>query len=115
MCKTPGKEKFINYRTTEMMDDFMLLWKVRQSALWNTELLSAVAPLELMCQKNHVKKTLLKEARHPMSAHFTANERVSIGPRKGDLNFILRERNWPFKSVLYTSLNPKSFKWKPIF
>lgn len=36
--ETAGMQRFINCKTTDVMDDFMPPCKVKQSAHWNTEL-----------------------------------------------------------------------------
>lgn len=98
-------QRFINCKTTNVMDDFMPLWKVKQSALWNTELPSAGAPLRESvknCVESH-----FKEARQCMSAFsFIPIEKVSLGPWGDDLNFIINERESPFESFFFKSLNP---------
>ncbi len=104
LSKSEDMQRFINCKTTDVMDDFMPPWKVKQSALWNTELLCSIKREDVKyCVESH-----FKESRHPVSAFsFIAIEKVSLGPGGGDLNFIRKEKERPFGTLLFKSLNPR--------
>lgn len=100
ISETASVLRFINSKTTCVMDDFISLWKEKQSALWKNWITECSSSIREERVKNHVESHF-KEARHPMSALFFATEKVSLGLGRSDLNFIRKERGWPPGSFLF--------------
>lgn len=105
-CKTEGTRRFINWRTTDVMDDFVPCGK------WSGLLFEILNHCWSSIKKTETVKnpvwSRFKEARHPVSAFtFIANERVSLGPGEGDLDFIGKEserKRRPFWSLLFITI-----------